>query len=460
MSESVRSATPTSSAEYEEHEPFQTFRDKVRQLCGLLWPSYNLDDIRIERMKGGFSNRVIAIHVPEKPAATLEEPAVAPEPPPPSDIKDAEKGGSAPSEENSLLFKGSLGPGDYVLRVPRFHSAHLDYDKCILDLASTYTAVGIPHVVAIEEDSSAANPIGQPYILQQRLPGQRLDDIWNKLNHQQRLQVTKDVANFFLDVQKATNSSGGLPDFKESNSCPHAIPTKDFKFVEDHEDSKRPIKPQHPVNMLCERLLRWHEKYSGPGFGEGPWLGLIEMVKSMQTLHKTFGPDTPTYHFHHGDLFPRNIMVDTPDDQTATVTGILDWDEAHYAPAIVAFAPPAWLWLEAYWSDDIEDYINEEAIWEFAEEKPENDEAKELQAVFEETVGLEFLRYAYSPESCEARKIWHSAKESIGRSWVIDELSQMLAAWRLGEEGDMENGQDEHTTPINTPPTDDEEFSP
>ncbi|KAJ4327199.1 hypothetical protein N0V84_002329 [Fusarium piperis] len=454
MSESARSPSPTSTAEYEEHEPFETFQDKVQRLCQLLWPPC---DFRIERMKGGFSNRVIGIRVLEKSAVTLEEPGVAPEPPPSPSGKEAEKRGTTPSEENSPSPEGSPTPGDYVLRVPRFQSAHLDYYKRILDLAGIYTTIGVPRVVAIEEDSSTANPIGQPYILQQRLPGQRLDDIWKDLNHNQRLQVAERVAFFFLDIQEATNLSGGLPDFETSKGSPDAIPTKDFKFVDDAEDSKRQIKPQHPADMLCARLLCWHKKYSGPGFGDGPWLGLIEMVKSMQRLNKTFGPDTPTYHFHHGDLFPRNIMVATPDDQTAVVTGILDWDEAHYAPAVVALAPPAWLWLVAYWSDDVEDYVNEEALWVNAPKTPEDDEAKELKAVFDQIVGPEFLRYAYSPDACDARKIWHSAKESIGRSWVVDELFKMLEAWRSGQEGEMENADDEHTTPINTPSTTDGE---
>lgn len=458
MSEGAQSATPTSTAEYEGHEAFETFRHRVRQLCQLLWPSCDLDDFCIERMKGGFSNRVIGIHVPEKPVGNPEEPAAAPEPPPSPDVEDTEKGGRPPSEENSPFPKGSPTPGDYVLRVPRFQSAHLDYDRRMLDLVSTYTTFGIPRVVAIEEDSSsAANPIAQPYTLQYRIPGQRLDDIWNELNHTQRLQIAKQVALFFLDIQKATNISGGLPDFEAGNSCPGAIPTKDFKFVDDAEGSKRPIEPQHPVDMLCARLLRWFRNYYGIGFGDGPWLGLIEMVKSMQKLNRTFGPDTPTYHFHHGDLFPRNIMVATPDDETAVVTGILDWDEAHYAPAVVALAPPAWLWLVEYWSDDIEDYVNEEAMWESAQETPQDGKARELKAVFDQTVGPEFLRYAYSPDACDARKIWRSAKESIGRSWVVDELSNMLAAWRPGEEGVMGNGQDEHTTPIDTPSTDDGE---
>ncbi|RSL71881.1 hypothetical protein CEP54_001188 [Fusarium duplospermum] len=474
MSSSIRSVSPTSTAEYEDHEPFETFKDKVPKLCHLLWPSYDPEDFRIERMKGGFSNRVIGIHVREKPATASEEPEVAPEPPPASQIKNTEEVDTEPSEENPAASKenfipskqdptpsrDSLPPGDYVLRIPRFQSANLDYDKRILDLASSYTKFGIPRVVAMDEDPSTTNPIGQPYILQIRLPGQRLVDIWSELNQQQRLLVAKQVAAFSLDIQKATNPTGCLPDFENTETSAKVIPTKDFKFVGDAEGFEKPIESQHPVEMLCERLLRWHKKYSGPGFGDGPWLGLIEMVKSMQALNGTFGPDTPIYYFHHGDLFPRNIMVDTPDEKTAIVTGILDWDDAHFAPAVVAFAPPAWLWVEGYWSADLEEYIDEERIWAYAQKTPENDEAKELKDVFEKIVGTEFLQYAYSTDACEARKIWSSAKQRIGRSWVVDELSKMLAAWRSGKGRENGDVKDEPTTPIDPTCIEDKKFSP
>ncbi|KAL2691384.1 hypothetical protein Neosp_001769 [[Neocosmospora] mangrovei] len=454
MIESIRSASPTSTAEYEDHEPFETFKDKVPRLCHLYWPSY---DLELERMKGGFSNRVIGIRVGKKPAIASEEPGVAREPPPGSQIKDTEEGDISSKEDSTPALRDSLPPGDYVLRIPRFQSAHLAYDKRILDLAGTYTEFGIPRVVAMDEDPSTTNPIGQPYILQLRLPGQRLVDVWDELNQQQRLLVTKQMAAFSLDIQKATNPTGGLPDFESTRISAQAIPTKDFKFVGDAEDFKKPIEPQNPIEMLCARLLRWYKKYSGPGCEDEPWLGLIEMVRSMQAVNGTFGPDTPIYYFHHGDLFPRNIMVATPDAETATVTGILDWDEAHFAPAVVALAPPAWLWVEAYWSADIEEYVDEEGIWAHAQETPKNDEAKELKDVFDKIVGTEFLQYAYSPDAFEARKIWYSAKQRIGKSWVIDELSDMLEAWRSGKNGETENVKGGLTTPIDITSTDDQE---
>ncbi|RMJ07517.1 hypothetical protein CDV36_012896 [Fusarium kuroshium] len=454
---STRSASPTATAEYEEHEPFETFKDKVLDLCHLLWPSYDPEDVRIERMKGGFSNRVIGIHVREKPATGSDEPKVTSEPPPACQINSMEEEDMAFS---SAPPKNSPPPGDYVLHVARFKSANIGYEKRNLDLASTYANSSIPRVVAIDEGTSTTNPIGHPYILQIRLPGQRLVDIWSELNQQQRLLVVEQVAAFFLNVQKATNPTGGLPDFESTQTSAQAIPTKDFKFVGDAEGSKRLIEPQHPAEMLCARLLCWHKKYSGPGFGDGPWLGLIEMVKSMQATNRTFGPDTPVYYFHHGDFFPRNIMVDTPDEKTATVTGILDWGDAHFAPAVVAFAPPAWLWVEGYWSTDIEGYIDEERIWAYAQETPQNGEAKELKDVFEKAVGTEFLQYAYSPDACEARKIWSSAKQRIGRSWVVDELSKMLAAWRPSKEKETGDVKDKPTMPVDTGSVDDREASP
>ena len=56
-------------------------------------------------------------------------------------------------------------------------------------------------------------------------------------------------------------------------------------------------------------------------------------------------------------------------DCVATITGILDWDSAQFVPAIVAFSPPSWLWVKAYWYDN-EEAVDEEELWDIAGNLP------------------------------------------------------------------------------------------
>lgn len=59
-SESVFSETSTVDF---EHEPFDTFQTKVKNLVHQLWSELQLEDVEIERMKGGSFNRIIGVSV-------------------------------------------------------------------------------------------------------------------------------------------------------------------------------------------------------------------------------------------------------------------------------------------------------------------------------------------------------------------------------------------------------------
>lgn len=155
----------------------------------------------------------------------------------------------------------------------------------------------------------------------------------------------------------------------------------------------------------------------------------------MQATNHTFGADDiPLYYFNHGDLFPRNIMIETLSENAAFVTGILDWDDAHFAPAVVSFSPPAWLWMTGYWKDyGAEGYLEEEDLWKAAETEPKDETSKEIKALFDRVVGPRFLQYSYSPDAAPARKIWKSAYETIGKSWVESEVERLYIDWENGQ---------------------------
>ena len=52
---------------------------------------------------------------------------------------------------------------------------------------------------------------------------------------------------------------------------------------------------------------------------------------------------TDVFNFDHGDLEPRNIMVQICDFGKLHITGILDWDHAAMVPRAVSCLAPRWL---------------------------------------------------------------------------------------------------------------------
>ena len=81
----------------------------------------------------------------------------------------------------------------------------------------------------------------------------------------------------------------------------------------------------------------------------------------------------------HLDLLgtPRNIMADIKADGGLSITGILDWDSAAFAPRFVGCAPPMWLWA---WDEEGEDEKR-------ANDNPSAPEDQEIKRIFEEIVG-------------------------------------------------------------------------
>ena len=57
-----------------------------------------------------------------------------------------------------------------------------------------------------------------------------------------------------------------------------------------------------------------------------------------------FLPDDERFHLIHGDLFPRNILVRPTSSVSVEITGVIDWDMAHFGPKFMATAPPLFFW--------------------------------------------------------------------------------------------------------------------
>ncbi|KAI1328184.1 hypothetical protein F5Y16DRAFT_420096 [Xylariaceae sp. FL0255] len=398
----------TSTDAYSEHEPFETFKDKVRQLCRIYWPSYSDDQVHIERMRGGSSNRIISISVTENE----DEPTD-------SSMQQIEK-------------NHYLAAGEYILRVPRSGAQTGKAEIAMLSFIKCRISIGTPAIVLsdMDMDTEEENPLGTPWILQHRVVGKRLDEVWLTMNHTQRLLVTLDLARLCVDLRNIQNASGGIPDMLHDLAPDGALRTIDYAFIDDEDGSHKVIEESPPHEMLCRRLSRWTKQYDDIA---ETWERAAEMVQQMHRVNGTFetSPDERFYYFCHGDLFPRNIMVEILEDTTAYITGILDWDDAYFAPPVIAFSPPAWLWSKGWWAEDSDDenYLDEVGLWKVGHIEPEDQDSRDIKELFDSVTGPQYLHFAYSPDAHAARRIWRAAHERIGCSWTKRHLDELYNEW-------------------------------
>lgn len=427
----------TSTDEYLDHEPFDTFKEKVIRLCQKLWPTHGIDDFTVERIKGGSNNRIVGLRVQEGTAlddSSPGAPAASGLAEEPNDFIAVDKAqpnlqakAKVPKASPDVIDEKQLPPGNYVLRIPRFGVQNFKHEETMLQYVQRRISFNVPEIVYCDTGIEDDNPLGSPFVLQRRIQGTRLDEAWEHLNQTQRLLVTMDMARLVSELRQVTNSSGGIPRFNSDCENHEALETVDFRFPADPPGLELRIPTGLPINMVRDRLIRWDTRFSRPRTNS-VWADAVEVVEYLHAAHGTYGPPQPIYYLNHGDLFPRNIMVDVLDDWCATISGVLDWDDAHFAPAVVSFTPPAWLWIDRFWKDYSDaDYIDEREIWDVAGNIPEEKHAKERKTLFDRIVGKQYLRYAYCVDASPARKTWQAAKETIGKSWVEKELEELAS---------------------------------
>lgn len=126
----------------------------------------------------------------------------------------------------------------------------------------------------------------------------------------------------------------------------------------------------------------------------------------------------------HFDFAPRNILVNPKtDSRNPVITGVLDWDNAGFAPMFMACAPPLWIWG---WLDD------EDEDERTASEEPPTPEARELKKLFEEAAGEDYIRFSYPPAYLLARRLVRFAIDGRIRSNEdMKAAEEMLQEWEI-----------------------------
>lgn len=441
MSQSHRSVSQTSTEEYCQN-PFEEFSLQVKELCEQLWtvhptPEDNNNSaspadkgipstagplgpktFTLERMKGGGFNRVIGIDTTDSRAESAE-------------------------------------PSRLVLRVPRFFHARPDRDVATLRFVRQYTSIPVPEVVMY--DFTKNNPLDSPYLVQARIPGHTLQNdpgptYYPNLSHKQKCIVAKELGRLLREIQAVEHSSPGLIEAgtNDGSGQDYIVRHLEISAGSAGIDAELDLNTNHPFFQSRIYAANPDASEGLPGesipFKESTYYFLLVQFGRLRASELRRDPAMIGWWDYYerlavmarqmddldllGDgknclchldlnMAPRNIMAHVDADESLTISGILDWDSAIFAPRFVGCVPPMWIWA---WSDEEEDESH-------ANDTPDTAEQQELKQLFEDAVGPKFLEFAYRPEYRLARRLFQFAMDGMRTSEEITEVDSLLAEW-------------------------------
>ena len=457
------------STQAKQSTPFAEFAWSVQQLCKKLWPT-SFEEVSIERLQGGSYNRIIGLTIKSSLATS-------------SDQQDIERPSLMVADSNIATQDRS---SEYILRISRDAESLVDGDIITLCYVRARSSIPVPQIVAF--DLGTDNLLGSPYTIQHRIAGVPLIQVMDDLTQTQRRQLVVQIAGIVRELQGMTSPVPGQLGFPNS-SLSQNMCTKQH-VAEDREHPKsRQLVLQEKLSRMIEyeggsrdgsglvgepefdfisekndpKLLHYTNVSPGDSFNgtinnhmaEGATLGCIQLqitrnlidalkihtgayvtrcyARLLEVTHEMnelgYFSDIHFNLFHH-DLEPRNIMVQI-DDQSGDlkVTGILDWDQVKFVPRFVSCCPLPWLWC---YDDD--PYFDEATAYE----APEDPEMEDLKRLFNELVGEEFVKLAYSPQYRLARRLFKYAVEGIFGCWDVEAIDELVSEW-----SDFRNGLQE-----------------
>ena len=400
-----------------DQEAFNTFQQKVIDLCQQLWqPPQQATRLRhriiqifrlrskvsaqktanlafsVERMAGGL-NRVMGISVADPRTQSQSQ---------------------------------------YMIRIPRFSDADPEREVAVLEYVRQHSSIPVATVVA--KDFTTNNPISSPYVIQSRIPGFDLQNSaynYPSLTFDQKKVFVEKFGRILLDILAM---KGSAPGRVQADLTEHAKPIFSINHFEVAEEkgpgqaripdelSQSDITPTYATTLefLNSQFDRWKNGASEANVVKRFYMDRFKEVASQLNEACYLGDDQ--YSLCHLDLAttPRNVLAKLGPNGFLEITGILDWDEAIFCPKFLSSVAPMWIWA---WSDEDEEDERK------ANDIPEDPQMQELKSLFERTVGPEYLHYAYEPGYRLARKLCEFALHGLHSSWNIKEADDLIEEW-------------------------------
>ena len=414
-------------------EPYGSFKIRVEKLCQTLWPPQNslrqflAYSSTATRMR---TNKFLRPFVPSQKTALIER------------LKGGDFnriiGITLPTSRSTQNMSRRL-----ILRIPRWGdqgkvkrvTATLDYVR----LNSN-----IPTAAVLVKDFSDDNPLGSPYLIQDRISGSDLEVLWPDLNHSQRCAIARGVGSVIKSLLSLESPVGGHIEAKPTctgtatslNIVPFDLKDESENPNEESE-SEKPLleggqrQSQSTVDFFRSQIARWRtvDLASNAGLVDHSidlWDSILKVAEEMNDL----GLFTSKGHcLCHIDLQPRNIMAKINPDGSIEVTGVLDWDDAVFAPKFVNCQPPGWLW--GFEPDEIPH--PDLPAWPYeipgASDVPESLEKQELKKILEEYAGPEYLSMAYEEHHRMSRALFNVAVFGLTAGWYYEAAESVICDW-------------------------------
>ncbi|KAK0509043.1 hypothetical protein JMJ35_008414 [Cladonia borealis] len=446
-SSSFYAESETSTLKYSQ-TPFEEYKTQVQQLCHLLWsPSSpaKAPSPFAKELRSSSSSRFLGVL--RKKKAT---PAPEPKAPPKQFLIERIRGGTYNRVTGvTILDPNGKEENRFVLREPRFAwESTPEREVAILRYVRQYTSIPVPEVIAVDYTSN--NLLKDPYVVQKRVPGM---NVWaakqeREITTEQWCIVAREVGRTMLELQKLTNPTPGFiePSSNEDGRYSFSVVPFDIRSARDPDWKKKAatvtaekkasvleLYKESTFQFLITQFGRWmaDELDHRPG-DILHWDYMYRLAEVAAQMDKMCFLGDDINCLAHLDLAGRNIMVEFPPGEPLKITGYLDWDSAVFAPRFVSCAPPWWLWQD---DDDETDYQEDESK---ANETPAQPHKQEIKRAFEETVGEDFLTYAYKPQFQLARKLFHIAKHGNTDSGQFQMVQDFLDEWAAFRDKEME----------------------
>jgi hypothetical protein len=271
---------PTNSTYTWSHEPFETYKLKVTQLCLDL----GFGEPVIERMDGGGFNRIIGLKFPASPIP------------------------------------------DLALRIPRMldedQFADLQNQVALASYLSQYDFLHAPKIFGY--DSTTSNALGQMYVLQERIPGTCAGDIFYELPLSEKLQIMTLVAEMLIELESVGFDKPGRP--VGISSLPRTLPSRP-NFTNAIEIAGFRFNPmtemerleKQPLSDFLISLFEIHkQKYPHPKTDQ-MFDKLAEISKEMLSAGLMRAADSENVIFHW-DLSGNNVIIQRSETVKADAT--------------------------------------------------------------------------------------------------------------------------------------------
>lgn len=182
-------------------------------------------------------------------------------------------------------------------------------EEVAIRLVKQHTTVPVPIIIFSFSNNEPGNGnIGMSFI-----PGSTLESVWDGLDECNKERICREIWTMIAQWRQIPRA----PDLAHLYQClADGSPATTDPLLQDLEDPPRSLDTNEAVNIrIYQRYLYYHgERYKDR---------LLSML-----------PQSKASLFTHGDVAPRNILV----DDSGRITGIIDWELAGWYPEYWEYA--------------------------------------------------------------------------------------------------------------------------